>query len=393
MNTRSLVASMFLAISAFGSADAEAQGRAADAPQDAPYSVVGMPDACKLLPQSDLQALFPGRPIESKGPTLSPIYKGPQYNEGCMYIVKLPSPTSSSDIPKFASIHILSWGTQSENPVALAKNFARFRKSSEDVAAKLSFPKRVEPVQGVGDEAFQEITEHNIAIRIIKDDLFFSVTLDTYSPQSEPNAVALAAQAANRWRGGVGMVEPASPIKPSTSVDIPPDTRVSKTPPVDRWPDACALLTLEDVYTVFGDMNVSQPRKTMGKVTHFSRVDRVEEIPNPIGCSYDAHKTEVVDGKRDVITNTIGVRVVDVSLTPEAAKKSFGITQKVGGADTPVPGLGDEATLSIMNEIYMRKGAITVSVRVGGGQRDKALHADARTRVLALAKMVSAKLP
>ena len=230
----------------------------------------------------------------------------------------------------------MSWGTESENPVALAKNFARFRKSSEDVAAKLSFPKRVEPVSGVGDEAFQEISEHDISIRVIKDDLFFSLTLDTYSPQSEPNAVALAAQAANRWRGGVGMVEPASPIKPNTTVDIPPDTRVSKTPPVDRWPDACALLTLEDVYSVFGDMNVSQPRKTMGKVTHFSRVDRVEEIPNPIGCSYDAHKTEVVDGKREVISNSIGVRVVDVSLTPEAAKKSFGITQK-GRRDRHAP--------------------------------------------------------
>ena len=60
MNTRSLVASMFLAISALGSADAEAQGRAADAPQDAPYSVVGMPDACKLLPQSDLRLYFRG---------------------------------------------------------------------------------------------------------------------------------------------------------------------------------------------------------------------------------------------------------------------------------------------------------------------------------------------
>jgi hypothetical protein len=41
-----------------------------------------------LLPQADLEALFPGRPITTKGPTLSPIYEGPQYAESCMYIVR-----------------------------------------------------------------------------------------------------------------------------------------------------------------------------------------------------------------------------------------------------------------------------------------------------------------
>ena len=36
------------------------------------------PDACRLLPQADLEALFPGRPITAKGPTLSPVHRGPQ---------------------------------------------------------------------------------------------------------------------------------------------------------------------------------------------------------------------------------------------------------------------------------------------------------------------------
>ena len=58
---------------------------------------------------------------------------------------------------------------------------------------------------------------------------------------------------------------------------------------------------------MFGDINVSQPRKTMGKIAHYSRVDPVEEVPNPVGCSYDAHKTETVDGKREVITDGIGI--------------------------------------------------------------------------------------
>ena len=392
MNTRFILTVLLLSV--LGAACAQAQStRAADAPNTAPYAVTGMPDACKLLPQSDLEALFPGRPITKKEATLSPIFKGPQYVESCMYFVKLPSPTSSSDTSKFVSTHIISWGTQSKNPNELAKNFAYSRDTAEKIAADAKYKKRVEPLTGVGDDAYQQISDYDARIYVLKDDMYFSVSLDMYSPQTLPNAVALAKQIANRWRGGVGMVEAAGPIAANSSVDVPPDTRVSQTPSVDKWPDACALLTLEDVYTVFGDMNVSQPRKTMGKITHYSRVDRVEEIPNPVGCSYDAHKTETVDGKREVITNSIGIRVVDVSLTPEAAKKSFGTAQKIGGTDTPVPGLGDEASLSIMNEIYMRKGVLTISVRVGGGQRDQALHADARKRALALAKMVAAKLP
>lgn len=393
MNTRFILTALLLSMLAAADAQAQSADRAADAVPTAPYSVTGMPDACKLLPQPDLEALFPGRPITKKEATLSPIFKGPQYVESCMYIVKLPSPTSNSDTSKIASTHIISWGTQSKNPKELARNFAYALNTAEKIAENAKYKKRVERLTGVGDEAYQEISDYDVRIYVLKDDMHFSVALDMYSPQTLPNAVALAKQIANRWRGGVGMVEAASPITPNSSVDIPPDTRVSQAPPVDKWPDACALLTLEDVYAVFGDMNVSQPRKTMGKITHSSRVDRVEQIPNPIGCDYDAHKTETVDGKREVITNSIGVRVVDVSMTPEAAKKSFGIAQKVGGTDTPVPGLGDEASLSIMNEIYMRKGVLTVSVRVGGGQRDQALHADARKRALELAKMVSAKLP
>ena len=392
MNIRFLLTHLLLAISVLGASDARAQSRAADAPLTAPYAVVGMPDACKLLTQADLAALFPGRPITTDGPTLSPIYQGPQYAQSCMYTIKVPSPTSSGDTTNLASINILSWGAESKNPRDLAKSFASFRASSEKTAETSRFPRKVEPLQGVGDEAFQEITEHKIGIRVIKDDLFFSLSLDLYSPQSQPNAVALAKQAASRWQGGVGMVE-AAPIKPNSSVEIPPDTRVSQTPPVSQWPDACALLTLEDVYSVFGDMNVDQPRKTMGKITHHSRVDRVEDIPNPVGCSYDADKTETVNGKREIITNSIRVRVIEVSLTPEAAKRYYGIAKKSGTTDTPVPGLGDEASLSLMNEITIRKGVINVSVGVGGGQRDQALHADAKRRVLELAKIVAAKLP
>jgi hypothetical protein len=49
--------------------------------------------------------------------------------------------------------------------------------------------------------------------------------------------------------------------------------------------------------------------------------------------------------------------------------------------------------MDIMNRIYIRKGVLNVAVRVGGGERDQALHDDARRRVLEIAKLIAAKLP
>ena len=49
------------------------------------------PDACRLMPRADIEALFPGRPVTDKGPTLSPLSRGPQYAEGCTYVVRLPT--------------------------------------------------------------------------------------------------------------------------------------------------------------------------------------------------------------------------------------------------------------------------------------------------------------
>jgi hypothetical protein len=189
------------------------------------------------------------------------------------------------------------------------------------------------------------------------------------------------------------MVEATTPIAANNSVEVPPDTRVSATASADKWPDACALLTPEDVRAVFGDMTIGPQQKTMGQITYESRVDRVEALPHPTRCSYQAHKTTMVNGQREVITNSIDINVQDVATNRDFAKKHYQIALKVGDADTVVPGLGDEASIDIMNRIYIRKGVLTVAVRVGGGERDQALHADARRRVNELAKLIAAKLP
>jgi hypothetical protein len=72
-----------------------------------PPAAVGLPDACKLRPQSDLEALFPGMSITSNGAMLSPVYQGPQWNQGSTYNVKLPSPTSKMFFANFISLSVI----------------------------------------------------------------------------------------------------------------------------------------------------------------------------------------------------------------------------------------------------------------------------------------------
>jgi hypothetical protein len=392
MSIRFFVTHSILALNVLGAAAAWAQTITPNPPAAAPPTASGLPDACKLMPQSDLEALFPGRPVSNKSQTLSPIYKGPQYVEGCQYVVKLPSPTSKLEVGKFATLSIIRWGAQSKSPADVVETFASMRDTQEKVSADPKLNKHIEPLAGVGDEAFQVTSDYDVAIRARKDDLIFFLTLDKYSPQSQPNAVALAGQVAKRWRGGA-MVEADSAIASNSGVDIPADTRVSRTAAADQWPDACALLPPEDVRAVFGDMKVDPPRKTMGQIKYESRVDRVEDLPKPIRCDYLASKTTVVNGQREVTTNSIEMSVQNVATTVDASKSYHVVALKVGEANTPVIGLGDEASMDIMNRIYIRKGVLNVAVRVGGGQRDQALHDDARRRALEIAKLIAAKLP
>jgi hypothetical protein len=350
----------------------------------------GMPDACKLMTQSDLDALFPGMPISSRGPTLSPIYQGPQYNGACMYSVKLARPTSKMDTTRFISLTVIKCDVcYLKDKSSATQALATARDSQGKLAADSSFHMQLESLLDIGDEAFQVTTDHYVKIYARKDDLVFFLSLDKYSQQTQPNAVALAGQVAKRWRGGVGMVEAATPIAANSAVDLPPDTRVSATASADKWPDACALLTPGDVRTVFNDMIIGQPQKTMGELKHDSRIERVEALPYPIMCSYEAHKTTMVDGQRQIITNTIDISVQDVATSVDFAKRYYQVAQ----ADTAVPRLGDEASIDIMNRICIRKGILTVAVRVGGGSRDQNLHDDARRRVNEIAKLVAAKLP
>lgn len=350
------------------------------------------PDACRLLPQTDLEALFPGRPITAKGPTLSPISRGPQYAESCMYSVKLPSPTSKMDHARFASVTVIRWDGVAKGRETPAQAFASIKGTREKVAADPKLTLKLEPLSGIGDEAFQETNSSSVVIRARKDDLIYAVSLDLYSEQTAPNALALAKQAAARWQGGTGMVDAPTKIATNSAVTVPADTRPSSVAPVDQWPDACTLLTPAEVKAAFPGMTISEPRKLMGKITHESRENRQEALPNPIGCQFDAKRTVEKDGKRTVELNQIQVSVRNVAASEELSKRWFQSAIKVSEAKTPVEGLGDEAALDIMNRIHIRKGLTTVDVRVSGGERDQALHAEAKARVGELAKIVAGRL-
>jgi hypothetical protein len=198
--------------------------------------------------------------------------------------------------------------------------------------------------------------------------------------------------AAKRWEEVTGMAEAATPILKNTTVDVPADTRAPDVAPVDQWPDACALLTPEDVRAVFGDMKIEPPQKSMGQITYRSRVDRTEALPKPIRCFYQTSRPQMVNGERTFITHDVTLIVANVAATEELSKRYYQAARKVLDASNEVEGLGDEASFSASNVIYIRKGLLTIQVRVGGGDRDRAIHDDATRRVNELAKLVARKL-
>lgn len=136
MSIRFFVAHSILALSMLGITAARAQTVPPNSPATAPPIASGMPDACKLMPQSDLETLFPARPVSNKGHTLSPIYKGPQYVESCQYVVKLPSPTSKLEVSKFAALTIIRWGAQSKSQADVVQTFASMRDTREKVGSE-----------------------------------------------------------------------------------------------------------------------------------------------------------------------------------------------------------------------------------------------------------------
>lgn len=351
-----------------------------------------LPDACRLLPLSDLNALYPGRSVTSKGPGLSPISRGPQYAESCQYALRLPSGTSQRDIARFASLAIVRFADVPDKGDA-ARSFAYLRELREHLANDPTVGLTISSVPGVGDEAFAEIRQGSIAISVRKQDLLFVVTADVHADDTLRNVSALARQAAGRWREGVGMVEYDGAVERNGIAATPTDTRPSSVAPAQDWPDACTLLVPADLRQIFPGATIGAPRRVAGQVTHERRENRVERLPKPIACLYDVRRVIPAGGQARPIAHIAQVSIKNVAAGLALSRRFYEVSQKVVGPLTPLEGLGDEAGIDALNRIAIRKGLVSIEVKVTGGERDAALHAEARERAIELARIAVRRLP
>lgn len=345
------------------------------------------PDACRLMPLSDLEALYPGKAVTARGPSLSPISRGPQYVEGCQYSARLPSATSPGDVSRFFSLAVVRFGGDPAKDAA--ESFASLKRLRETVGADPKIRLKIEPIEGVGQEAFVEDRGTSLAIVVRKDDLVFTVSADVHAEDTRRNALALAGQAASRWRGGEGVVERKEPVARNEAVAVPPDTRQPSVAPGDAWPDACALLTMADMRAVFPGATLKEPRAMTGKIRHEGREQKTETLPKPIACLFDVRRK--VEGQQ--VFHIAQVALKNVAATPELSKRFYDVSAKVVGPLSPLAGLGEEAGIDALNRITVRKGLYAIEVKVTGGERDRTLHAEARERALELARIAAGRLP
>src|SRR5258707_184177 len=83
-----------------------------------------------------------------------------------------------------------------------------------------------------------------------------------------------------------------------------------------------------------------------------SRIDRVEDLPKPIGCLYQTSRADLVNGERQFVTHSVSLVVSEVSATPELSKRYYKAARSA--AKIEIAGLGDEASLDdVLNNIFI----------------------------------------
>ncbi len=341
-----------------------------------------LPDACGLVTEADLNALFPGQPVEKVDQTLSVLGQGPQYVQSCLYRVRLPNPRSSGTTASLISLTVLQLnGDQRE----FAHQFSA-QTSYRDIRNS-----QVERVPEVADEALTDVNEREIVVIARDGKLMYRLTLDNYSAQSLPNALSLARQAADRWSDQDGMRTAAAPLAANTAVEIPPDTRESNQAPAQEWPDACALLTRADVEAVYAGAEIEGPEATRGQLTRMSRTNTSEDLPHPIACVFNVVERFLVDGKRELDVTRVRVAISDMARSPEIAERIF----RIHAGDTDMPGLGDRASRNTTaRSMAIQKGRLTVQLSAASarGARDQAIQDQDNQRLLALAQRVAPRM-
>jgi len=190
-------------------------------------------------------------------------------------------------------VTIITWGGETDGRNGSAATFASIRSTREKLASDPKLNLRLEPVPDTGEEAFLDVSSSTIAVRVRKADLIYVVSLDVYSPQSQPNAVALAAQVAKRWKAGVGMVEGRRPSR-QTAASISQPTRASlpSLPPISgRMLRSARARRRPRRLQRHENRAAAQDHGTDQRE---SRIDRVEDLPKPIRCLYQTSRADLV---------------------------------------------------------------------------------------------------
>jgi len=98
----------------------------------------------------------------------------------------------------------------------------------------------------------------------------------------------------------------------------------------------------------------------------------------------------MVNGRSEPIAHIISVFIEDVPTTADYAKKRY---HNLFGRNPLLPGLGDEASFDNANEtINIRKGVVTLRVKVTDDDRDQVRHTDTLSRQDKIAKLVAARM-
>lgn len=341
------------------------------------------PDACGLVTQADLEALFPGRAVQKTDQHMSPLNPGPQYVQGCTHTVRLPDPRSSGDITSYVQVVVIDADADAgdfDAQLQLRSGMTHIGNAT------------IERVDGIGDQAFRELSDREVSAHVRKGRVLYLVKLDRYSEQSLPNLTALARQAASRWSDGGGMQAGDGVLAANAEVEVPPDTRQSRQAPAGEWPDACKLLVRADVEEVYPGAKIKGPDAMRASLTHTSRAETTTPLPHPIACTFNVFESADAGGKRESDTTIVSLTIVDMASTPEFAQRMF----KSSGGDATVAGLADEARLDTpARTLVMRKGRLVVRLRAGsaGGGRDQTAHERDLERLRILAPEVAARLP